>query len=174
MGTRGVGARAAGDEIAAEPVPVRRPGVRVTGDEGCIGRRARPSEEHIGSIKIGLNLNANHKISIVEAQLQTIRSPALGFHFSGAFAPLPLFRVTSSTGIHGRPSTSNTSLEIMAVSAYVTALCRSGTVLGRRLRQARRRRALAVRLAACVPLLPTSGLEAQHLAVSRILLEELV
>ena len=52
---RGVGVRVDGDEIAAEPVPVRRPGVCVIGvDVREAGVRSTGCDT--GSKKIGLNL----------------------------------------------------------------------------------------------------------------------
>ena len=56
MGTRGVGARAAGDEMAAEPVPVRRPGVRATGELARAEGSGKSEAEYTGSTKTGLNL----------------------------------------------------------------------------------------------------------------------
>lgn len=52
---RAAGARAEGEEIAAEPVPVRRPGVWVIGvDERDAGERSTAS--HTGRRKSGLKL----------------------------------------------------------------------------------------------------------------------
>ncbi len=57
MGTRCVGFLAAGDEIAAEPVPVRRPGVRAMGADFSVGDE-RSSVSHTGRRKMGLKLDA--------------------------------------------------------------------------------------------------------------------
>lgn len=46
----------AGDEIAAEPVPVRRPGVRAGGVEGAEDCREKASESYTGMRNTGLNL----------------------------------------------------------------------------------------------------------------------
>ena len=55
MGTRCLGALLAGVAMAAEPVPVRRPGVREMGDDFSAGRE-RSSVSHTGRRKIGLKL----------------------------------------------------------------------------------------------------------------------
>jgi len=75
MRERAVGARTGGEEIAADPVPVRRPGVRVTGleVEDSIAGEYRGS--HAGNTNMGSNRNANHRISIQDTQLETIISP---------------------------------------------------------------------------------------------------
>ena len=45
-----------GDDNAAEPVPVRRPGVWVTGGEACVDWAGISTVSHTGRTKIGLNL----------------------------------------------------------------------------------------------------------------------
>jgi len=82
-----VGVRVEGEEIAADPVPVRRPGVRVKGvdgrDTGC-----GTSEEDTGSTNMGLNRKASHNISTQDAQFETMISPAFGFQCSAIFVLL--------------------------------------------------------------------------------------
>ena len=53
---RGVGVRAEGEEIAAEPVPVRRPGVTVIGLELRDVAFSVVGGSHTGRTKIGSNL----------------------------------------------------------------------------------------------------------------------
>lgn len=53
---RGVGMRVEGDEIAAEPVPVRRPGVLVTGAEPREFVGSVLAGSQTGNTNIGLNL----------------------------------------------------------------------------------------------------------------------
>lgn len=52
---RGVGVRVAGEDIAAEPVPVLRPGVTLSGAEAR-AVLVRSTGAHTGRTKIGLNL----------------------------------------------------------------------------------------------------------------------
>lgn len=110
-----------GDDIPAEPVPVRRPGVCVTGVEAREDGVGTSTASHTGKTKVGLNLqkneekrtleslidlrmmrigtyrNANHKISIQETQLETIISPARGFHDSSlVFAALLIISLNIS------------------------------------------------------------------------------
>lgn len=79
MGTRGVGARAAGEEMAAEPVPVRRPGVRVIGELGVAACCACSPAALTGNTKIGLNLMKEMSISGKNKQRQYTETPAKGF-----------------------------------------------------------------------------------------------
>lgn len=53
---RGVGLRVFGEEMAAEPVPVRRPGVLVIGSEEVEAFVERSTGDEMGSTNIGLNL----------------------------------------------------------------------------------------------------------------------
>lgn len=56
---RGVDFRVLGDEMAADPVPVRRPGVLVIGLEESVGFVGRSTGEETGSTNIGLKLKVN-------------------------------------------------------------------------------------------------------------------
>lgn len=56
MRERAVGVRVAGEEMAAEPVPVRRPGVRVTGVEVLADGSGSSRVSHTGSTNNGSNL----------------------------------------------------------------------------------------------------------------------
>lgn len=56
MGMRVEGARVDGEEMAAEPVPVRRPGVREMGEEVCVGAAGMSSVSQTGRTNIGLKL----------------------------------------------------------------------------------------------------------------------
>lgn len=108
MWARGVGLRVFGEEMAAEPVPVRRPGVLVIGSEEVDDFIDRSTGEETGSTNIGLKLtsivsgelygvrwgmskwtnrNASQRSSIHEAQFDTITSPALGLQEPGVLAP---------------------------------------------------------------------------------------
>ena len=91
--------------------------------------------------------NANHRSSTVDAQLDTMMSPAPGLHRSDAFAPRlracimpvsessvlmiqmahPLLRVTVSTCIQGSPSISSTVRAMSVVNICDTALYNGGT-----------------------------------------------
>ena len=102
-----MGARAAGAEMAAEPVPVRRPGVRERGVEGAEEGGEMSRVEQTGRTKTGLKLErgalvwvggrkimwrgtyrkASQRISIQDAQLETIMSPARGDQASLRGAP---------------------------------------------------------------------------------------
>lgn len=54
ISARGVGTRAAGEDMAAEPVPVRRPGVRLRGVE--VWAEANSTGFATGIRKMGLKL----------------------------------------------------------------------------------------------------------------------
>lgn len=100
---RGVGVRAEGEEIAAEPVPVRRPGVTVIGLELLDVAFSVVGGSHTGRTKIGSSLihvqhnsprsesgeqsylKASQSNSTHDAQFETIISPALGRHDSPPF-----------------------------------------------------------------------------------------
>jgi len=116
---RGVGARVTGVDTAAEPVPVRRPGVRLIGEE-VFDDEACSVSFVTATKKMGLNRNANHNNSIQDAQLLTMTSPALGVQGSVYLAPFTLLRVITSTGIHQSPTSSKTRRAITAVRTYVT------------------------------------------------------
>lgn len=96
-----------GEEMAAEPVPVRRPGFTESGlDDWEVAGRSTGSET--GSRNIGLKLagcqwtavgeaiargayrNASQRSSIHDAQFETITSPALGLQLSGPLDPRSL------------------------------------------------------------------------------------
>lgn len=98
-----------GDDNAAEPVPVRRPGVCVTDADPLEEWTGMSTGSHIGKTNVGLNLgdesitsvcsvkpmaemktyrNTSHRISTQDTQLETIISPVLGFHLSILFADL--------------------------------------------------------------------------------------
>jgi len=115
-----------GREIAAEPVPVLRPGVRVSGSVSRCGTGSSLT----GSTNIGSKRKASHRISIHEAQFDTMKSPAPGRHGSRDSPDLPRFRETSSTGIHNTPRTNSDNLDRIAVNRYEIALCIGG--IGRR------------------------------------------
>jgi hypothetical protein len=89
------------EDIAADPVPVFRPGVYDIDD-------ASLAEDDAGAFATGNTNNglyryASQRTSIQEDQFDTIRSPALGFHlFSEIF---PLFRTISSVGTDQNPIT---------------------------------------------------------------------
>lgn len=70
--------------MAAEPVPVRRPGVAV-GVEGSDGTLTGGSAT--GRTKMGFHRKASQRSSTQDAQFETMRSPALGFQFSGTADP---------------------------------------------------------------------------------------
>lgn len=64
--------------ICADPVPVRRPGVRGTALElaDWVG------DAQTGKIKSGLYLTVSQRTSTHDAQLETMISPEVGVHFS--------------------------------------------------------------------------------------------
>ena len=64
MGIRVVGVRAEGEEMAAEPVPVRRPGVRVIGDDAPLVGEGTSRVSHTGSTKIGFNLRGDVNLMV--------------------------------------------------------------------------------------------------------------
>jgi hypothetical protein len=57
-----------GDDNAAEPVPVRRPGVWVIDDEARVDWAEISTVSHTGRTKIGLNLGVVGKVSICPVQ----------------------------------------------------------------------------------------------------------
>jgi len=68
-----------GDDMAAEPVPVRRPGVVKDELDSC---KALGASEATGMTNIGFQRKARYNTSTQEHQLDTIISPAFGDHFS--------------------------------------------------------------------------------------------
>lgn len=100
MGLRVLGALL-GEDRAAEPVPVRRPGVWVIGVDARGVWAEISTASYTGRTNIGLKLevklkvrhamgltghktyrNASHRTSIHDTQLETIISPALGLQAS--------------------------------------------------------------------------------------------
>lgn len=75
---RGVDA-VVGSETLADPVPVLRPVARA---EDLVLSTFSTGGVATGRTKTGLKRNASQRISKYETQLETIRSPALGFHGS--------------------------------------------------------------------------------------------
>lgn len=86
--------------MLAEPVPVLRPG---EWEMGVDGRDGAGVASGTGRTKSGLNRTASHTSSIQETQLETMISPARGFHFSGEFDSRVRFLVAGRTGMRNRP-----------------------------------------------------------------------
>jgi len=120
-GLRLVAERVDGVDMAAEPVPVRRPGVRIDAEPLVEVSIASAT----GSTNIGLNLNARYTTSTHEIQFETIKSPALGENGSFDGASRPRLRTTCSTGIQTNPRMNNASRHNMEVRIPDTNLCKN-------------------------------------------------